>query len=193
MLQELRPALVAVLLTTAVGGIAYPLAVTGIAQAVFPAAANGSLVVKDGKVIGSELIAQNFTKPEYFHPRPSAVDYDAGGSGASNAAPSSSKFVSGIAERTRALRAELGEERQVPIELVTASGSGLDPHISPDAAYAQAKRVAKARNMAEGDVWKHIASHIENRTLSLLGEQRVNVLRLNLALDALPRTDAGSP
>ncbi len=193
MLQELRPALVAVLLTTVLTGLIYPFAVTGIAQTVFPTAANGSLVVKDGKIIGSELIAQNFTKPEYFHPRPSARNYDAADSGASNAAPSSKQLIADITERTKALRAELGDERKVPIELVTTSASGLDPHISPEAAYAQAKRVALARNMAEGDVWKHIASHIEDRTFSLLGEQRVNVLRLNLALDALPRTEAGSP
>jgi K+-transporting ATPase ATPase C chain len=192
MLKELRPALVVVLLMTAITGVIYPLAITGIAQTAFPSAANGSLIVKDGKVIGSELIAQSFTRPEYFHPRPSAVNYDAASSGGSNAAPSSRKLIADIADRTKALRAELGEI-QIPIELVTTSGSGLDPHISFNAAWAQAKRVAEAREskgqkMAEGDVLKLIASHIEHRTLSVLGEPRVNVLRLNLALDALPKT-----
>ena len=191
MIKELRPALVLVLLMMVVTGLAYPLAMTGIAQIAFPSAANGSLAVKDGKVIGSELIAQNFTKAEYFHPRPSAAAYDAANSAGSNAAPSSKKLIADITERTKHLRAELGE-RQIPIELVTTSGSGLDPHISPQAAYAQAGRVARARNMAEGDVWKLIASHIEDRTFSLLGEPRVNVLRLNLALDALPKAGAGS-
>ena len=191
MIKELRPALFLVLLMTAVTGLAYPLTMTGIARVFFPTAASGSLVVKDGKVIGSELIAQNFTKPEYFHPRPSAANYDASNSTGSNAAPSSKKLIADITERTKTLRGELGE-RQIPIEMVTTSGSGLDPHLSPQAAYAQAGRVARARNMAEGDVWKLIASNIEDRTLSLLGEPRVNVLKLNLVLDALPKASAAS-
>jgi potassium-transporting ATPase KdpC subunit len=186
MLKELRIALILVALMTALTGLAYPLAMTGIGQLIFPTAANGSLVVKDGKVIGSTLIAQKFVRPEYFHPRPSAVDYDAAGSGGSNAAPSSKVFIAAITERAKALRTELGD-RRVPMEMVTTSGSGLDPHISPEAAEAQIKRVAKARNMAEGDVWKlAVSPNIEDRTFSILGEKRVNVLKLNMTLDALP-------
>jgi potassium-transporting ATPase KdpC subunit len=190
MIKELRPALVLVLLMTALTGLAYPLMITGIAQMIFPAVANGSLTTgKDGNVIGSELIAQSFAKPQYFHPRPSAVKYDASNSGGSNLAPSSKKLIQSVADRTKALRAELGE-RKIPIELVTASGSGLDPHISPQAAEAQAARVARARNMAEGDVWTLIGAHVEDRTFGLFGEPRVNVLKLNLALDALPKENA---
>lgn len=191
MIKELRPALVLVLLMTALTGLAYPLMITGIAQMVFPSAANGSLTTgQDGKVIGSELIAQSFTKPQYFHPRPSAVKYDAANSGGSNMAPSSKKLIQAVTDRTKALRAELGE-RKIPIELVTTSGSGLDPHISPAAAEAQIGRIARARDMAEGDVWKLVVSpNIEDRTFGLLGEPRVNVLKLNLALDALQKANA---
>jgi K+-transporting ATPase ATPase C chain len=189
MIRELRLALVMVLMFTALTGLAYPLAVTGIGQILFPTAANGSLVHNtEGEPIGSVLIAQNFTRPEYFHPRPSAVGYDAQLSGATNAAPSSKKLIEKIRERTEAVRAGLGE-RQVPIEMVTASGSGLDPHISPEAAYTQATRIAGLRNMAEGDLWTLIAAHVEDRTFNLLGEPRINVLKLNLALDALPKRD----
>lgn len=191
MIKELRPALVLVLLMTALTGLAYPLMITGIAQMVFPSAANGSLTTgQDGKVIGSELIAQSFAKPQYFHPRPSAVKYDAANSGGSNMAPSSKKLIQAVTDRTKALRAELGE-RKIPIELVTTSGSGLDPHISPAAAEAQIGRIARARDMAEGDVWKLVVSpNIEDRTFGLLGEPRVNVLKLNLALDALQKANA---
>jgi K+-transporting ATPase ATPase C chain len=189
MIRELRLALVLVLLFTGLTGLAYPLAVTGLAQLLFPTTANGSLIYNAaGKPIGSELIAQNFTRPEYFHPRPSAVGYDAQLSGGTNAAPSSKRLIDKILERTEAVRAGLGE-RQVPIEMVTASGSGLDPHISPEAAYTQAPRIAGLRNMAEGDLWTLIAAHVENRTLNLLGEPRINVLKLNLALDALPERE----
>lgn len=190
MIKELRMALILVALMTAITGLAYPLAMTGIGQFLFPTAANGSLVVKDGKVIGSELIAQKFTKHHYFHPRPSAVNYDAAASGGSNMAPSSKALIAAVTDRTKALRGELGE-RQIPVEMVTTSASGLDPHISPQAARAQAGRVARARNLAEGDVWKLIINpNIEDRTFSLLGEPRVNVLKLNLALDALPNAPA---
>jgi potassium-transporting ATPase KdpC subunit len=189
MIRELRPAAMLLLIFTVLTGLIYPLTVTGIAQLMFPTAANGSLIRNaGGEVIGSSLIAQNFTRPEYFHPRPSAVEYNAQASGASNAAPSSRRLIEKITERTEAVRAGLGE-RRIPIDLVTASGSGLDPHISPAAAYAQAARIAGLRNMAEGDLWTLIAAHVEDRTLSMLGEPRVNVLRLNLALDALPRRD----
>lgn len=189
MLKELRLAVSLVLLMTVLTGLAYPLTVTGIAQVLFPSAANGSLVYgKNGEPVGSALIAQNFTAPEYFHPRPSAVSYDAQISSGSNEAPSSRHLIEKITERTEAVRAGLGE-RKIPIEMVTASGSGLDPHISPAAAYTQAPRIAGLRNMAEGDLWEIINSHIEYRTFSVLGEERINVLELNLALDAQPKRD----
>lgn len=193
LLKELRLALLLVLLMTALTGLAYPLAITGVAQVLFPGSANGSLVYDDaGKAIGSALIAQNFTRPDYFHPRPSAVLYDAQSSGGTNAAPSSAHLIAQIKERTEAARAWVGE-RQMPIDLVTASASGLDPHISPAAAYAQAPRIARLRNMAEGDLWKLIADTIEPRTFGILGEPRVNVLRLNLALDAMKPAAAPPP
>ena len=187
MLKELRLSLILVLLMTALTGLVYPLTITGVAQLVFPHAANGSLIYNEqGQPIGSTLIAQRFTRPEYFQPRPSAVGYNARTSGATNAAPSAKRLVANIKERTEEARAWIGE-RQIPIEMVTSSGSGLDPHISPAAAYAQAPRVAKLRDIAEGDLWKLIAAHIEDRTFSMLGEPRVNVLELNLALDALAK------
>jgi K+-transporting ATPase ATPase C chain len=189
MLKELRLALLLVLSMTVLTGLIYPLAVTGIAQLLLPSSANGSLIYNaGGEPIGSELIAQNFTRPEYFHPRPSAIAYDAQMSGATNAAPSSKRLIEKITERTEAARAGLGE-RQIPIDIVTASGSGLDPHISPAAAYTQAPRIAGLRNMAEGDLWTLIAAHVEDRTFTVLGEPRINVLKLNLALDALPKRD----
>jgi K+-transporting ATPase ATPase C chain len=189
MLKELRLALLLVLSMTVLTGLIYPLAVTGIAQLLLPSSAKGSLIYNDeGEPIGSELIAQNFTRPEYFHPRPSAIAYDAQMSGATNAAPSSKRLIEKITERTEAARAGLGE-RQIPIDIVTASGSGLDPHISPAAAYTQAPRIAGLRNMAEGDLWTLIAAHVEDRTFTVLGEPRINVLKLNLALDALPKRD----
>jgi potassium-transporting ATPase KdpC subunit len=187
MLRELRVALVLVLLMTVLTGLAYPLAVTGIAQLLFPHMANGSIVYDDdGEPIGSELIAQKFSRPEYFQPRPSAVSYDARTSGATNAAPSARRLVDDIKDRTEEARGWIGE-RQIPIEMVTSSGSGLDPHISPASAYAQAPRVARLRNIAEGDLWKIIAAHVEDRTFSIFGEPRINVLKLNLSLDALPK------
>lgn len=189
MIKELRLALFLMLLMTLLTGLAYPLAVTGVAQLVFPSAANGSLIYgKQNTPIGSELIAQDFTGPEYFHPRPSAVGYDGQGSGASNAAPSNTQLIEKITERTEAARAGLGE-RKIPIDMVTASGSGLDPHISPASAYTQAPRIAGLRNMAEGDLWTLINANIEDRTFSILGEPRINVLKLNLALDALPKRE----
>jgi len=134
------------------------------------------------------LVGQQFTRPEYFHPRPSEAGngYEADKSGGSNLAPSSRLLAQTIVERTNLLRAEIGE-RRIPISAVTASGSGLDPHISPQTAFAQASRIARARNMPEGDVWKIIRSHIEDRTFTILGEPRVNVLLLNLALDEQPK------
>lgn len=189
MITELRRAALLLIGMMVLTGIVYPLAVTGIAQLAFPSKADGSFIAIDGVLIGSELIAQRFDRPEYFQPRPSAVFYNAASSGGSNRAPTSKALIESITERTQILRGELGE-RQIPIELVTASGSGLDPHISPEAAYAQAVRVGAAREMAEGDVWKLISDHIEDRTFTLFGEPRVNVLKLNLALDALQNENA---
>ncbi len=187
MIKEFRIAFLLVVILTLITGIAYPLSVTGIAQIAFPSAADGSLIYNaEGEPIGSELIAQNFTRPEYFHPRPSAVAYDAETSGGTNIAASNKRLIDKIKERTEATRAGLGE-RQIPIDLVTASGSGLDPHISPAAAYTQAQRIAGLRNMAEGDLWTLIAANVEDRTFKIFGEPRVNVLKLNLALDALPK------
>jgi K+-transporting ATPase ATPase C chain len=189
MLKELRLALFLVLAISLLTGLAYPLAVTGLARLLFPYSASGSIVEREGKPVGSELIGQNFARPDYFHPRPSAAAYDALASGRPNAAPSSAGLIAAITQRTEAARAELGQ-RQIPIDMVTASGSGLDPHISPQAAYSQAPRVAAARNMEEGDLWKLIAAYVEDRTFNILGDPRVNVLKLNLALDALPKEHA---
>jgi potassium-transporting ATPase KdpC subunit len=188
MVKELRPALVLVLVMTALTGLAYPLTMTGIAQLLMPGRANGSLIVGDGQVIGSSLIAQRFTRPDYFHPRPSAAGqgYEADKSGATNLGPNNKRLVDGIIERTNKLRADLGE-RRIPIGAVTSSASGLDPHISPQTAFAQASRVARARNMMESDVYQLIRSHIEDRSFTILGEPRVNVLHLNMALDARPK------
>jgi K+-transporting ATPase ATPase C chain len=193
MIQELRPALVLVLIFAAITGLAYPLSMTGIAQLVFPTTANGSLIVKDGQVIGSELIGQQFTRPEYFHPRPSAAGagYEADKSGASNLSPGSKELIDNIVARAQILRADVGE-RRIPIDLLTSSGSGLDPHISPQAAFAQAARIARTRNLPESDVWTVIRAHMEDRSFTILGERRVNVLQLNLALDGLAK-DSSPP
>jgi K+-transporting ATPase ATPase C chain len=188
MMKEFRPALMLLLLMTLLTGFAYPLSMTGIAQLLMPGRADGSLITRDGQVIGSTLIGQRFTRPEYFHPRPSAAGdgYEADKSGGTNLAPSNRILADTIIERTNLLRAEIGE-RRIPISAVTSSASGLDPHISPQTAFAQASRVARTRNMLESDVWQLIRSHIEDRTFTILGEPRVNVLQLNLALDALPK------
>lgn len=189
MFEQLRPAFVSfVLLTILTGGI-YPLLVTGIAQLAFPFQANGSVILQDGRPVGSALIGQGFDDPRYFWGRPSAtspVPYNAASSSGSNLGPTNPALVEAVRGRAAALRqADPAETAPIPVDLVTASGSGLDPHVSPAAAYFQAARVARLRKLEASRVRELVAQHVEPRTLGVLGEPRVNVLRLNLALDAL--------
>ena len=177
------------LVTALLLGLGYPLVVTGLAGLIFPHQAGGSLIqLKDGTVIGSELLAQSFTSDRYFHPRPSAAGsgYDASASGGSNLAQSSKTLVTRIQGDIDKLAAQ-NPGKPVPIDLVTTSASGLDPDITPDAAFYQASRIAKARNLSEESVRQLIAQHITPRQLGLLGEPRVNVLKLNLDLDKLSK------
>lgn len=176
------------LITTVLLGLAYPLAMTGIAGVIFPHQASGSLILKDGRVIGSALLGQSFTSDRYFHPRPSAAGngYDATSSGGSNYAQSNLKLVQRIQGDIDKLAAQ-NPGKPVPIDLVTTSGSGLDPDITPDAAYYQVSRVATARHLSEDEINKLVAAHVTPRTLGLLGEPRVNVLQLNLDLDQLAK------
>lgn len=180
MLTNLRPALVLVAFFTLLTGAAYPLAITGIAQGVFPTQANGSLIEREGVLIGSSLIGQAFETDAYFHGRPSAVSYDASTSSGSNYGPSSIALLEQVRERA----ARFGGSN-VPADLLTASGSGLDPDLSPAAALAQVPRVSAARALPEAQVRDLVATHSRGRDLGVLGEPRVNVLALNLALDAL--------
>lgn len=186
-MSELRPALVSFVLLTLITGVLYPLAVTGIGQALFADAANGSLIREDDKSIGSRLIGQPFSDPKYFFGRPSATSpqpYNGAASSGSNQGPTNPALMSAVTDRVAALRALDPENKApVPVDLVTASGSGLDPHISPAAAEYQIPRVARARNVPEAEVRASVESATEGRTFGILGEPRVNVLLLNLALD----------
>lgn len=198
MLREIRPAIVLLLALTAITGLAYPLAMTAIAGTLFPVQAQGSLIEKDGKVIGSALIGQDFKDDKYFHGRPSATlapdpndptktvpaPYNAANSGGSNLGPTSKALADRLKEDVDKLKAE-NPNAAVPVDLVTTSASGLDPDISPVAAQFQVPRVAKARNLPEDQVRQLVAANTEGRLLGLLGEPRVNVLALNLALDRI--------
>ncbi len=180
MLSHLRPAVTLTLFFALLTGLAYPLAVTGAAQAIFPSQANGSQIVRNGVFVGSALIGQNWTADKYFHGRPSAVSYDASTSSGSNLGPSAKALVTQLHDRATALGGT-----NIPADLVTASGSGLDPDISPAGALFQVKRVAAARGIGEDALRQLIAAHTDGPELGILGEPRVNVLALNLALDEL--------
>jgi K+-transporting ATPase ATPase C chain len=188
MLREIRPAIVVFLLLTVITGVVYPAVVTLIGQGLIPHAANGSIVEVNGKKVGSELIGQEFTDDKYFWGRPSATTpaYNGASSSGSNLGPTNPDQIKNVKDRIEALRKAHPEkgDAPVPADLVTASGSGLDPHISPAAAEYQVARIAKARSMSEDALRKLVTEHTEGRTLGVLGEPRVNVLKLNLALDA---------
>ncbi len=187
MKAQLRPALVILALLTIITGVIYPLVVTGIAQVIFPHQANGSLIEVDGKIVGSELIGQPFDDPKYFWSRPSATGpfpYNAAASSGSNLGPTNEALIEATQRRIEALHAaDPGNDALIPVDLVTASASGLDPHISPAAALYQAGRVARARGLSREQILALVNAHIEGRLFGLIGEPRVNVLRLNLALD----------
>lgn len=186
-IRQLRPALLAIVVFTVLLGVAYPLVATGIGQLFFHDKANGSLITRDGRVVGSELIGQTFVAPEYFHSRPSAAGagYDGSASSGSNLGPASPDLLAAVQERTTAYREEngLGADAPVPVDAVTASASGLDPHISVANAKLQAERVARERGLDLQDVLDLIDDHTAGRVVGVLGEPGVNVVTLNLALD----------
>ena len=198
MLREIRPAIVVVIALTLITGVAYPFAMTGIARVIFPYNAQGSLLERDGRVVGSALIGQEFTSEAYFHGRPSATTtpdpndstktvpapYNAANSGGSNLGPTNKSLIERVQGDIGKLKQE-NPSAPVPADLVTTSGSGLDPHISPEAALFQVPRVAKARNLSESQVRQLVAENTSDRLVGLLGEPRVNVLELNLALDRI--------
>jgi len=198
MLKEVRPAIVLVVILTLITGLVYPLVMTGIAGVIFPKQAQGSLVEIDGKVVGSALIGQQFTSDKYFHGRPSATTapdpndssktvpapYNAANSGGSNLGPTNKALIDRVKADVDKLKAE-NPSQPVPIDLVTTTGGGLDPDISPAAAMFQVPRVAKARNLPEDRIRQLVTDHVEGRWLGLLGEPRVNVLALNMALDGI--------
>lgn len=185
----IRPVVVLLALFTLLLGVAYPAAVTGIAQVVFPAKANGSLVAVDGRVVGSDLVGQPFSEARHFWPRPSVIapPYDGLASAGSNLGPTSPGLIVSVRERVERLRSAHPGEGSVPIDLVTASGSGLDPHVSPAAALYQAARVARARGLPPEQVREVVLASVELPFLGLVGAPRVNVLRLNIALDGMGR------
>ncbi len=191
MLKQVKQAFVIFVALTVLTGIVYPLLITGIAQLAFPRQADGSLIYRKGQAVGSALIGQNFTSPKYFWARPSAttpMPYNAASSGGSNLGPTNPTLATAVGERIATLKAaDPGNDTPIPVDLVTSSASGLDPHISPAAAEYQVHRVAKARGLDVQTVQEAVARHTERRTLGLLGEPRVNVVELNLDLDALRR------
>ncbi|MBA4018232.1 MAG: potassium-transporting ATPase subunit C [Pirellula sp.] len=191
MLRELRVAFVMLLGLTLLTGVAYPLVVTGAAQLIFPRQATGSLIQRDGKLVGSDLLGQAFTGDKYFHGRPSAaggVPYNGLGGAGSNLGPTNPALAEAVGNRVEEVRKATGDSaKSVPVDLVTSSASGLDPHISPAAALLQVPRIARVRGMSEQEVETLVGRHIEGPTWGLFGAPRVNVLRLNLALDASPR------